>query len=627
MPQSATEPHDASKLIYKSNNIYILIFIIIWCIKDNFCLLFSFFCCRRMAKRTGVIIWRDCNSVDVVIARVFSRIFSESSELEAEVARCRNDSNVKTCLWKWPEEHQRTRLVFFFETPVPSNIFFEGTHGAGLLRSVAPIAFPIDVFASRDLIVPRRCLTNVSYISLISIHRSEAKCESRGPCVLQFLISATEISSIRGVWYFRLMNSAQYEALVNAMNESSLILTFEVWQVDSSFVFRTWSSTSTRVSVLRNFLQPYSFLALSETDTSSVFGHLACRCFVCPKVTEIKDVTFESCFLEASVSPNQIAQWNEKQDQKACIEDTSEWSQNEEPPKTKDLFECSDEEEDGENGGESYGKGKSDEAKGDGDKRLSQEAECEEVEGWDEGEKFEGTTPKISALPWDGVAKGEVEVAVVVEGEGKRVGKVMGDEDMGDGLPPTSDGEDGEGRSGTMVKEGEEEEGEDDGDDGQSKNDEEAGEDMEDDEVDEESEEADEDHSKMKESEVGGEEEVRESIREIGDGGEGLGEGVGEGKGVGRIRRVTSMRSVSSARAKARVMARVMARVRARVRVRVRARLSWVRAGARARARAGAWWRWQGMWKMGWARAMANAWRLKVGLIKRKGKVISRRFT
>jgi len=394
-----------------------------------------------MAKRTGVIIWRDCNAVDVVIARVFSRIFSESTELEAEIARCRNNFNVKTCLWKWPEEHHRTRLVFFFETPVPSNIFFEGIHGAGLLRTVATFTFPSDVFASKDLIVPRRCFTNVSHISLIEIHSIEAKCESRDPCVLQFLISANEITSNRGVFYFRLENSEQYDALVNAMNESSLILTFEVWHIQSSFVFRTWSSTSSRVSVLRKFLEPYAFVALSEMDTSSVFCHLACRCFVCPKVTEIKDVTFESCFLEASVSPTpiHIAQSNENQAQELSAEEKLEWSKFEELPKPerKDLFESSAGEEDGENEGIVSVEGKSKEAEGAGDGILSRDAECGEVEG---------TTLKKSALPRNGVAKDEVEV----EGDGKPVGN----HDMGKGMPLISDGEGEEGGSGTLGGEG-----------------------------------------------------------------------------------------------------------------------------------------------------------------------------
>ena len=154
LPRSS--PHNPSTSLYTNQTKCILIhlfFPLSTALKNTFASLLVCFC-SSIAMRTSGINWRDCKPGEVVIQRVFSRIFSESSELEAEMARCQ-EFNVRTCSWRWPEEQGRTRLVLLFETPVPSDIYFAGTHGAGLLRAVGQITLPSH--ALKMLIVPKRC--------------------------------------------------------------------------------------------------------------------------------------------------------------------------------------------------------------------------------------------------------------------------------------------------------------------------------------------------------------------------------------------------------------------------------------------------------------------------------------
>ena len=107
---------------------------------------------KMLANSHGL--WRDCNTNDVVIARVFSRIFPENSDLESEIQRI-HSFPVTTYFWSWRELDGRNRLVYCFESPVRSTDFFGDMPGSGLFRAGPQITLPSNVLTLKRVSFPK----------------------------------------------------------------------------------------------------------------------------------------------------------------------------------------------------------------------------------------------------------------------------------------------------------------------------------------------------------------------------------------------------------------------------------------------------------------------------------------
>jgi hypothetical protein len=88
--------------------------------------------------------WRACNVDEVVIARVFSRLFQGEKPLEEEIQRLQSIDHccVGTHAWTCVELDGRYRIVYYFETPVPSSMSFQGLHCTSLFRAFGSISLP-----------------------------------------------------------------------------------------------------------------------------------------------------------------------------------------------------------------------------------------------------------------------------------------------------------------------------------------------------------------------------------------------------------------------------------------------------------------------------------------------------
>ena len=418
-----------------------------------------------LASNREVGLWRECNTNDVVIARVFSRMFSEFFDLEGEIQRI-HSFRLTTFFWACREQ-DRHRLIYCFECPVPSTAVFEGVNGSGLFRAASQITLPSTILLTKQVSVPKRWPAVVSCTSLMEMHSALTKCESGSQCVLECLIEAQGVIVISGELYFRLeKRTSQYEDLVNEMNGSSIISSFEVWNLDSHFVFRIWSATTSRLSTLKGLLHRFEYVPLSWNTNlpSSVLDHLPCCYFRSQKPTEIdgfvatiankdgegedvggvvkrKNTTGEGGVGEASVptNPNHPSDQSFDQSIEQSIDQSIEnHNRNSNSPSASrelepevssddkewlrlgdDLFDCSSEE------------------------RVSNQSdEDEEGEGVvDGGGLSSGQVRKIEIG-----AKGEI------GGEGEGEGELPGSQDMGDGIKSDTDG--GEGGTGTMGGEG-----------------------------------------------------------------------------------------------------------------------------------------------------------------------------
>ena len=85
---------------------------------------------------------------------------------------------------------------------------------------------------------------------------------------------------ISGESYFSIKtSSSQYQDLLNALKECSWISSYAVWVIGGDALFRTWSATNFRVSVMKAFLKPYDDSVVPQcllSDTESVLLHLQC---------------------------------------------------------------------------------------------------------------------------------------------------------------------------------------------------------------------------------------------------------------------------------------------------------------------------------------------------------------
>jgi len=105
-------------------------------------------------SRPKRVIWRECTTDMVVVARVFSRILKEE-DIELEIARI-GQFDFRTYFWSWHEQEGRYRMVYCFETPVHSTSYFDGNHGIGLLWTGGQISLPSGMLEKKQVNIPNR---------------------------------------------------------------------------------------------------------------------------------------------------------------------------------------------------------------------------------------------------------------------------------------------------------------------------------------------------------------------------------------------------------------------------------------------------------------------------------------
>ena len=118
------------------------------------------------------------------------------------------------------------------------------------------------------------------------------------------------LTVISGESFFRLKDRTRFADLVNGLNGSSVISFFEVWNLDSNFVFRIWSATTSRLSLLGKTLSGFEIVHLSCEFPSSLIDHLRCCCFRSDKPTEINGFVaeIENESLDDDACPNRDPQ-------------------------------------------------------------------------------------------------------------------------------------------------------------------------------------------------------------------------------------------------------------------------------------------------------------------------------